>query len=203
MWSLRRWRSARPLLTLWGWAERACLESESRALLALSTADKGNGPRQTLSITWLQMERIISSKGQKCSLVRYWVRLQEVGVSNHLPRRKSEKKESKALKIDFIKNGRQKRTWRHSWGFVPVHVQLQSHGFWRAAFSLGHFHWLNESLYIAPPFGQRQPPYGDQLLVYWPGLFCRPLLLNFWTFLCTHTWPSKKIYSWQRTSNCW
>lgn len=84
MWTFRRWRSARPLLTWRGWAERACLESESRALSALSTADKGNGPRQTLSITWLQMERIISSKGQKCSLVRYWVRLQEVGVSNHL-----------------------------------------------------------------------------------------------------------------------
>lgn len=119
MWSLRRWRSARPLLTLWGWAERACLESESRALSALSTADKGNGPRQTLSITWLQMERIISSKGQKCSLVRYWVRLQEVGVSNHLPRRKSEKKRVQSLKNRLYKKRTAETHLRTFMGFCP------------------------------------------------------------------------------------
>lgn len=140
------------------------------------------------------MERIISSKGQKCSLVRFWVRLQEVGVSNHLPCRKSRKKESNALKIDLIKmDGRYALENIH--GFLSLFTCSCSRTvFWRAAFSLGHFHWLDESVYIAPPFGhcQRQPSYGDQLRVYWPGFFCRPLLLNFWTFLCTHTWPCKK-----------
>lgn len=41
-----------------------------RSLLVLPSADKVNGWRQTLRITWLQMEGIISSKEQNYSLVQ-------------------------------------------------------------------------------------------------------------------------------------
>lgn len=58
----------------------------SSSLLEFSTADNVNGWRQTFRMTWLQMERIISSKAQKDSLVWCRTLLWEWRVSNNLPR---------------------------------------------------------------------------------------------------------------------
>lgn len=53
---------------------------------------------------------------------------------------------------------------------------------------------VNPWTFFFPTFGycQRQPSYEDHLLVYWPCTLCRALLLNFWTFLWTYTWPGKR-----------
>lgn len=117
------------------------------------------------------------------------VHLQEVGVSSHLPCWKSRR-------VQWFKNRLYKmadRLLRTFMGFFPcsrtVAITFLTCCTFIGSFSLAQWiltHCSNIWRLSASAL-IRRPSAG---LLVWT--LCRPLLLNFWTFLWTHTWPSKK-----------
>lgn len=189
-----------PLLTCWDRAERACLESDS-ALSTLSTADKRIG-------TKTDFKHYLATDGKhhifKGAEIQFGliVRLQEVGVSSHPPCRKSRR-------VQCFKNRLYKMAdmlLRTFMGFCPCSRTVAITRFLTCCSFIGQLslaQWIlihcSDIWILSASALIRRPSAG---LLAWT--LCRPLLLNFWTFLWTRTWPrKKKIYSWQRTSNCW
>lgn len=145
------------------------------SLLLLSTADKVSGRRQTFRITWLQMERIISSKAQKYSLAWCRVLLRELRVSNHLPQYHAVK-----INIKEYMNGRCCREMFH--GFhCPAGAAIWSVSFAALSLCNTYSQWI-------PGMCSSIWTLSVSTIIRWPavgllaGAICRPLSLNSRTY---------------------